>query len=52
MKRIFNFFVVILTLFAGCGKNNDAPDTAVDTNFSVSGYEVAAPCTPLYNFSA
>jgi len=44
-KKSFQiFFAVILILFLGCGKNNDTPDTAVDANFSISGYEVAAPC--------
>jgi PKD repeat protein len=44
MKTIFNtFFAATLFIFCGCGKNNDTPNTAVDANFSLSGYEVAAP---------
>ena len=45
MKAIRNFFLAtILLTFSGCGKNNDTPSTAADANFSLSGYEVAAPC--------
>jgi|CXWL01.1.fsa_nt_gi PKD repeat protein len=38
------FFVSIVLLFQGCGKNND-PKPAIDANFSIAGYEVPAPCT-------
>lgn len=45
MKAIFNIlFITIFFTVLGCGKKNDNLDNAVDANFSVSGYEVAAPC--------
>lgn len=46
MKRIFLIPFVMAILFSlSCNRNDDPPANIPKANFSISGYETAAPCT-------